>query len=184
MGKDPTDRVLEADASELPELFEAGGIGKLSARLQSMPLAGDSFLVQGEAQGKLRVECGRCLDKLEQPFEAHFNLLVEKRKETGLEWLDDEDGGVTDYQARIGPDVVEIPLDHIIAEQVLLNYNLHPLPALDPQLRCVQCGLQAHVAEEPKKADRVDPRWIKLKSLKDEASGDKDANPSGRKPQG
>ena len=161
----PKEFVLEADASAIPGLAEAGGRGLVSARLTATPLAGDSALIRGEIRGNLRLDCGRCLEILEQPFAVKFNLLAEKRDEAGLEWPEDFDGGVEDYQARLGPDVVDIPLEHIIAEQVLLNYNLHPLPALDALRRCVQCGRQSPETEARKKPDRVDPRWDKLKEF-------------------
>ena len=167
LGKESQDIDLEAQASELQELAEAGGTGKVRARLHVSPLAGDNYLVQGQARGLLNLDCGRCLDKVDQSFVAQFNLIIEKRKEKGLDWVEDEDQGVEDYQVRIGPDVMDIPLDHVIAEQVLLNYNLHPLPPLDALNCCVQCGRLAPVAGETKRADRVDPRWSGLKALKE-----------------
>ncbi len=166
-GSEPLDIDLEAQASELPELAETGGIGLVRVQVQVSPLAGDAYLARGEARGKLSLDCGRCLDKLEQPFTAQFNLLIEKRKEKGLEWGENEDQGVEDYQVRVGPDVMDIPIDFIIVEQVLLNYNLHPLPALDAKNSCVQCGRQGPMAGEEKKTDRVDPRWGALKALKE-----------------
>ena len=72
-----------------------------------------------------------------------------------------------DYQAKLGPDVTEVPLNAIIAEQVVLNYNLHPLPDVDAAGRCVQCGRPAVLANPPKKEVGVDPRWAKLENLKD-----------------
>ncbi len=161
-------QVLEAEASASQELVDAGGVGQVTARVDSTPLAGEAVLVRGVAQGRLAGDCGRCLENLEQPFEVRFNLLLEKRTASGLEWGEEaEDAGVEDYRALLGPDVTDISLDHMIAEQVLLNYNLHPLPALDAQQRCVQCGKLAPGAVETRKADRVDPRWSRLKSLRD-----------------
>jgi uncharacterized metal-binding protein YceD (DUF177 family) len=165
LGNEPKDIDLEAEASELPELSEAGGVGKVRVQLEVSPLAGDAHLVRGLARGGLSLDCGRCLEKLEQPFKTQFNLLIEKRKEKGLEWSDNEEQGIEDYQVRIGPDIMDIPLDAIIVEQVLLNYNLHPLPALDAKNCCVQCGKQAPTVGGVKKKDRVDPRWGALKAL-------------------
>ena len=129
----PKELNLEADASTLPELAAAGGGGPVSVQLRISPLAGDSTLIQGEARGSLSLDCGRCLEKIDQPFAVRFNLLAEKREDAGLEWAEELDAGAEDYPLRLGPDVTEIPLDHVVAEQVLLNYNLHPLPELDRQ---------------------------------------------------
>ena len=167
LGKEPVELDLEANASELPELLESGAIGKVHAHVDVTPLAEEIYLARGEVRGILSLDCGRCLDKLDQPFETQFNLLIGKRKEKGLDWLEDEDQGIEDYQVKLGPDVFDIPLDHIIAEQVILNYNLHPLPDLDAQNNCVKCGRPAPVIKEKKKTDRVDPRWAMLKALKE-----------------
>ena len=167
LGKEPVELDLEAEASELQELSETGAIGKVFAHLDVTPLHDDSYLARGEVRGILSLDCGRCLDKLDQPFRTEFNLLIGKRREKGLDWLEDEEQGVEDYQVKLGPDILDIPLDHIIAEQVILNYNLHPLPDLDAQNNCVKCGRPAPVIQETKKTDRVDPRWATLKTLKE-----------------
>jgi uncharacterized protein len=166
LGQEPQTLKLEEDASQVPELAESGVDGTFRATLDIIPLAGDSHLVQGKAEGMLAVECGRCLEPFKQPFSLKFNLLMDRKDSTGLEWADDEDQGVEDYQVHLGPDVTEVPLDSMIAEQVVLNYNLHPLPDLDEAGRCVQCGRPAPTVEEPKKAEGVDPRWAKLGNLK------------------
>ena len=166
LGNEPNELDLEANASELQELAETGGTGKVAVHLDVTPMSDGIYLVRGVARGTLSPECGRCLDKLEETFKTKFNLLINKRKEKGLEWLEDDEQGVEDYQVRVGPDVFDIPLDHIIAEQVILNYNLHPLPDLDARNNCVKCGRSAVMAEEKKTADRVDPRWATLEALK------------------
>ena len=166
LGKDPQTLHSEEDASQVPELNDAGVTGSFGADLEIIPLANDSFLVQGKAQGQLNVECGRCLEPFNQSFSLKFNILMDRKESTGVEWVDDEDQGVEDYQAHLGPDVTEVSLDSVIAEQVVLNYNLHPLPDLDEAGRCVQCGRPAPKVEEPKKAEGIDPRWAKLENLK------------------
>jgi uncharacterized protein len=116
-------------------------------------------------KGTISLDCGRCLDKLTGTFQVKIRILIEKREEQGLEWDENDDLGIEEYLVRIGPDIQEIPLEHLIAEQIILNYNLNPLPTLDEKDRCIQCGRQAFQAEAVRK-DRVDPRWEKLQSLK------------------
>lgn len=66
----------------------------------------------------------------------------------------------------MGPDVTDVPLEHLIAEQIILNYNLNPLPSLDEKNRCLQCGRTAFIPGPEVRKDRVDPRWEKLQGLK------------------
>lgn len=118
-------------------------------------------------RGSISLDCGRCLEKLTGAFEVRVRLLIEQKDEQGLEWIEDEDQGIEEYLVRLGPDVTDIPLEHPIAEQIILNYNLNPLPSLDEKNRCVQCGRSNFTAEpQARKKDRVDPRWEKLQGLR------------------
>lgn len=125
-------------------------------------------------RGTISLDCGRCLEKLTGAFEVKIRLLVEKKESQGLEWVEDEGIGVDEYLAKVGPDVLDIPLEHLVAEQIILNYNLNPLPTLDDKDKCIQCGRQAFRADPPTRKDRVDPRWEKLKELKPRDDADKD----------
>jgi len=171
LGRDPSSLELTADTATTPELAETGATGVLTARLDITPLDGDSHLVQGSVSGTLAGECGRCLEPVLMPFSVDLNLLLDRQDPVGIAWVDDENQGVEDYQAHLGPDVTEIPLASIIAEQVLLNYNLHPLPDLDAAGRCVMCGRTAPSAPVPKKAEGVDPRWAKLQNIQNSGGG-------------
>lgn len=180
-GKEPHHLDVEAESAEFPELTEIGVVGKMGLHVDVTPLAGDSHLVQGEVAGRLSVECGRCLEPFEQAFSTRFNLLLDRKDSTGVAWVEDEDQGVEDYQAHLGPDVTEIPLQSVIVEQLLLNYNFHPLPELDAAGCCVQCGRPAPTAQLPKKAEGVDPRWAKLENLKGESPVNGSAKPGSKK---
>jgi uncharacterized protein len=122
-------------------------------------------LVDMTIRGSITLDCGRCLDKLTGAFQVKVRILIEKKEKQGLEWDENDDLGIEEYLVRIGPDVQEIPLEHMIAEQIILNYNLNPLPSLDEKDRCIQCGRQAFQAEAARK-DKMDPRWEKLQQLK------------------
>jgi len=151
-------------SEDLPELFELGCSGPLEATAKAVPTL-THLLVDMTVRGSITLDCGRCLEKLTGAFRVKLRILVEKREEQGLEWDENDDLGIEEYLVRIGPDVQEIPLEHLIAEQIILNYNLNPLPSLDEKDRCIQCGRQAFQAEAVRK-DRVDPRWEKLQGLK------------------
>jgi uncharacterized protein len=116
-------------------------------------------------RGSITLDCGRCLDKLTGAFQVKVRILIEKKDKQGLEWDETDDLGIEEYLVRIGPDVQEIPLEHVIAEQIILNYNMNPLPSLDEKDRCIQCGRQAFQAEAVRKT-KMDPRWEKLQQLK------------------
>jgi uncharacterized protein len=123
------------------------------------------LLMDMQVRGSISLDCGRCLDKLTGAFQVKVRILIEKKDKQGLEWDENDDLGIEEYLVRIGPDVQEIPLEHMIAEQIILNYNMNPLPSLDEKDRCIQCGRQAFQAEAVRK-DKVDPRWEKLQKLK------------------
>ncbi len=166
LGKEPQTIELEADSADFEEFSDSGMKGKVGVRLEVTPMAGDSYLVQGRATGSMDAECARCVEPFTQPFSVDFNLLMDRKDSVGTEWVEDEDQGVEDYQVRLGPDVTEVSLHSMIAEQVILNYNSQPLPELDAAGRCVQCGRPAPVAPEPKQDKAPDPRWEKLAGLK------------------
>ncbi|MDB5105372.1 MAG: Large ribosomal subunit accumulation protein YceD [Fibrobacteres bacterium] len=137
-------------------------------------------------RGSITLDCGRCLDKLTGAFAVKLRLLVEKKDSQGLEWEEDEGLGIEEYLVKIGPDIQEIPLEHLIAEQIILNYNLNPLPSLDEKDRCIQCNRQAFQAEAVRRdKDKVDPRWQKLQALKKPELDKPDADkPDQAKPKG
>jgi uncharacterized metal-binding protein YceD (DUF177 family) len=162
---DPLDKVLTADAEDMAELFELGCTGQITAHTLCHPM-GPSILIEIKVRGTITVDCGRCLDPLTGAFELPIRLLIEKQDQGGLEWLEAEAGGVEEYVAKMGPEVLEIPLEHLIAEQIILNYNLHPLPTLDESNRCLQCGRNPVTETRMDRAPNSDPRWDKLKSMK------------------
>lgn len=186
LGQDPSTINLEEDSAQAPRLADAGATGVVAVTLDVTPMDGDTHLVRGEVSGTLAAECGRCLEPVRLPFSVNFNLLLDRQDRVGITWAEDDDQGVEDYQAHLGPDVTEIPLDEIIAEQVLLNYNLHPLPDMDAAGCCVLCGRPAPTVPEPKKAEGVDPRWAKLQDIQGVKNGSPadGTTPGKRKPAG
>jgi uncharacterized metal-binding protein YceD (DUF177 family) len=147
-------------------LVELGCSGELTAKVKCVPTL-THLMMDLAVRGSITLDCGRCLDKLTGTFAVKLRLLVEKKDAQGLEWEEDEGLAIEEYLVKIGPDVQEIPLEHLIAEQIILNYNLNPLPSLDEKDRCIQCNRQAFQAEAVRRdKDKVDPRWEKLQALK------------------
>lgn len=172
IGQEPSHFELQGRSEELPELLELGCSGELFSKVKAVPTL-TAILADLVVRGTISLDCGRCLEKLTGAFEVKIRLLIEKKESQGLEWVEDEGLGTDEYLAKVGPDVLEIPLEHLVAEQILLNYNLNPLPTLDEKEKCIQCGRQAFRADPPPRKDRVDPRWEKLQQLKprDDAGG-------------
>jgi len=146
-------------------LLELGCSGPLTSKVKTVPTL-TATMVEMVVRGTISLDCGRCLEKLTGAFAIKLRILVETKDSQGFEWVEDEGLGVDEYLARVGPDVLDIPLEHLIAEQIILNYNLNPMPTLDDKDKCIQCGRQAFQADAPPKKDRVDPRWEKLQELK------------------
>jgi len=170
IGTETAEFQIQGQSEELPELLELGCAGPLTAKVRSVPTV-TSLLVEMAVRGSISLDCARCLDKLTGAFEVRLRILVERKEEQGLEWMEDGDQAIEEYVVRIGPDVMEIPLEHAVAEQIILNYNLHPLPSLDEKNKCLQCGRESVPVITPIPKDRVDPRWEKLQALKRPDSG-------------
>ena len=173
IGQEPGTLELTGQSEDLPELLELGCSGPLTSKIKTVPTL-TATLAEMVVRGTISLDCGRCLEKLTGAFEVKLRLLVEKKDSQGLEWVEDEGLGVDEYLAKVGPDVLDIPLEHLVAEQIILNYNLNPMPTLDDKDKCIQCGRQAFRAEAPPKKDRVDPRWEKLQELKRRDDAGKD----------
>lgn len=156
---------LLGQSEELPELLALGCSGPLTSRVKMVPTLTATY-ADMVVRGTISLDCGRCLEKLTGAYEVKLRVLIEKKDQQGLEWVEDEGLAVDEYLVKAGPDVLDIPLEHLIAEQIILNYNLNPMPTLDDKDKCIQCGRQAFRAEAPPRKDRVDPRWEKLQQLK------------------
>ncbi len=166
IGKEATDFLIQGLSEDLPELVELGCGGEITAQAKAIPTL-THLLVELVVRGTISLDCGRCLDKLTGEYRVKLRLLVEKKEDQGLEWDENNDLGIEEYLVKIGPDIQEIPLEHLIAEQIILNYNLNPLPTLDEKDKCIQCGRQKFQAEAVRKdKNKIDPRWEKLQALK------------------
>ena len=165
IGTESAEFQLQGQSEDLPELVELGCSGTLTAQVKAVPTL-THLLVELSVRGTIAAACGRCLDPLSGQYAVKLRLLVEKKDEQGLEWIEEGDQAIEEYVVKAGPDVDDIPLEHLIAEQIILNYNLNPLPPFDAKNKCVQCGRQAYQAETPDRTRQVDPRWEKLQALK------------------
>ena len=120
------------------------------------------FRVQGRATTRLMLECGRCLDAMEVPVDARFELRYvpqeQNRGEDEREIV--EDDLTTAFYREGALDVVDM-----LREQFQLALPMKPLCAESCRGLCPECGANLNRATcgcEPK---WVDPRLEPLKAL-------------------
>ncbi len=120
------------------------------------------FRVQGRATTRLMLECGRCLDAMEVPVDARFELRyvpqADNRGEDEREIV--EDDLTTAFYREGALDVVDM-----LREQFQLALPMKPLCAESCRGLCPECGANLNRANcgcEPK---WVDPRLEPLKAL-------------------
>src|SRR4029079_18267429 len=97
----------------------------------------DVFRVQGRATTRLVLECGRCLDEIEVPVDARFELRyvpqVENEAESDREI--GEDDLTTSFYQEGSLDVIEM-----LREQFELALPMKPLCAESCRGICAECG--------------------------------------------
>ncbi|TNY36090.1 YceD family protein [Thermomonospora catenispora] len=128
---------------------------ELDLRLESVL---EGILVTGTARMPLTGECARCLDPLEEDFEADFQeLFVYPDTRSGGEAEEDEH--------RIEGDAID--LEPVLRDTVVLALPLSPLCRDDCPGLCPDCGARLADVEPGHRHDTVDPRWAALRDLTD-----------------
>ena len=120
------------------------------------------FRVQGRAMTRLMLECGRCLDAMEVPVDARFELrYVPQEQNRGEDEREIAEDDLTTAFYREGTlDVVDM-----LREQFQLALPMKPLCAESCRGLCPECGAnlnRGNCACDPK---WVDPRLEPLKAL-------------------
>lgn len=111
-------------------------------------------------KGTLQAECVRCLDNLEIPVDAHYNLLVRQVEHPNHE-DDDEDA------IHIGVTASDIDLEPQLYDFLSLQVPLNPVHAdnADGEPSCT--GEVTKLIQRPEPpASEEDGRWDALKNLK------------------
>ncbi len=163
---------LISPIKELPELQKLGCEGPVTAKI-SVHVVSSVIWLDVKVQGTISLDCGRCLEKLTGAFRVALKVSLEKKTTVGLEWIEGDGQSVDEYGAKMGPDVTEVPLEHLIVEQILLNYNPYPLPTIGEDSKCIQCSRVFLPPAASASDKKMDPRWEKLMSLKKHADNDK-----------
>ncbi len=156
----------EYSLGDFPELKNLGCEEPVLAQIDVNPL-GDSIWLQIRFSGKFGRSCGRCLESIPSEYSLKTMLQLEKKSDTGAEWLDDDVNGVDEYHLKIGPDVRDFSLEDMLREQLLLQFGFDLLPDLNSDGVCLVCNKKPFKLSELRGTEeKPDPRWEKLKKLK------------------
>jgi len=129
-------------------------------------IMGGSWWITAQIKGNFAFECLRCGYPLPSEFSLPIKVLVSRKGETGLNWTDNDGLDWNEYEVEIGPDILEIPLDEIVLEQIILNNNATNAPE-NLQNSCPGCENSKDFNYNCTEPNEIDPRWNKLKSLRD-----------------
>jgi len=100
----------------------------------------NEILLQGEINGKLKLECSLCLEEIWQPIK--INLCASYPSTQELIDIDDE-----------------------VKQLVVLNIPVKPLCKDDCKGICVVCGKNKNISDCACSHETHDPRWGKLKLI-------------------
>lgn len=136
--------------------------GPVQANLKVI-VSDDRFVVQGTVEGGLTLTCCRCARGF--PWDVKKSFSVEywpdsSEEESEVE-LDYEDLDVGFYFGD------QFDLRDVILEQLLIDIPMKPICREDCKGLCEQCGADLNVEQCSCSADRVDPRFEALRSIRD-----------------
>lgn len=124
--------------------------------------SGSAVRVTGRAVTTLRLECGRCLNEFEMPFDATFELLYVPQAEaaSGADREIEDDDLATSVYREGSLDVVDM-----LREQFQLALPMKPLCAESCRGLCPECGANLNRTECGCQPTWDDPRLAPLKGL-------------------
>jgi uncharacterized protein len=154
--------VVDASISADDGLWEGTDlrwVGDVSVELR-VTLAGTGEVVaRGQARGRLRQECRRCLSLVETDVSEELTMVFVA---DGTE--DGEESGAYTFESKSS----ELELGEAVREELVLAIN--PYVVCDPECRglCPKCGANLNEGECDCTEEETDPRWAALRDLKSE----------------
>jgi uncharacterized protein len=125
-------------------------------------VAGAEVFVNGHIETRAQVECDRCLQQVDAPVNADFEL----QYITGTEYASSETAELTENDLSVSVfDGDAIDVDEIVKEQILLAVPTRMLCRPDCKGICPNCGVDQNTGECACSTEEVDPRWAALKNL-------------------
>ena len=155
--------VLEAAVPSDDPLWEGMGFtfdGPVDLTLRGLSSGTGEVVVRGTMKGRLRRQCRRCLEPVEDRLDEEVTMVFQPSDEPGAE----EDG-----DARLfDPEAAELDLSEAVREEVILAID--PYVVCEPECKglCPMCGVDLNEDSCGCARDEADPRWDALRALKEE----------------
>lgn len=130
----------------------------LTVELSVIPENSNRWLLTGTLSGVQVLECSRSLEPFDHPFETPISFWVELVPGLAGQELDDSDDETFGFRVSFAQDHVDVT--ECIRQLVILQEPINPVKD-DPDKDFVW------EAGEKSEAPKEDPRWEKLKALKD-----------------
>lgn len=130
----------------------------LSVELSVVPEGSNKWFLTGTLFGVQILECSRSLELFDSPFETPIGFWVELIPGLAEQELDDSDDETFGFRVPATQDYVDVT--ECVRQLVILQEPLHPVKD-DPDKDFVW------EAGEKSEVPGGDPRWEKLKALKD-----------------
>ena len=143
---------LDTAACGCPELSLVGPVSFRGVMENAAPY----LELNGEVEGKIRLECSRCL----APFEQEITAQVAEAYTNRPEALDPEDADAVSF---FEGDFIDI--GPALVKAIFLELPMHPLCRPDCRGICPQCGADLNQTECSCKDNTIDIRMAGLKSL-------------------
>ncbi len=163
------DVALEPGAVDLGDEAEQEGLLAASGRAEVLhehrgpkEIVSDIRL-KGRFQGKFDVKCARCLEPVEVPLEAEYDLIFRPAEVDAVSG----ERSITAPETEIGYyEGDSLLLEDVLREQVLLSLPVRTLCKPDCKGLCPHCGENRNLNECTCAERETDPRWGALGDLR------------------
>ncbi len=146
------------DVSDAGVFEELRVKGDLDAELTVSPESSNRWLLAGTLSGVQVLECSRTLELFDSPFETPIHFWVELVPGLAGQELDDSDDEIFGFRVPQSQNYVDVT--ECVRQLVILQEPLHPVKDNPDREFVWEAGEKSEVPKE-------DPRWEKLKALKD-----------------
>ena len=163
---------LEGGKSNFAHVYQPEDLNPVDERISlnepatvtgKVRLTGNEVFVNGHVDTRARVECDRCLQPVETPVDADFEL----EYITGSEYESGNVAELTEAEMSVAVfDGKAIDVDEIVKEQVVLAVPTRMLCREDCKGICPECGTDRNTGDCSCTTEDIDPRWAALKNLK------------------
>lgn len=119
--------------------------------------------LKGSYEGRFQVPCARCLEPVEIPLQADFDLIF---RPLGAD-ADAPERSITPPETEIGYYQKDsLALEDVLREQVLLSLPVRTLCKPDCKGLCPRCGANRNIQSCSCDEGPSDPRWEALAGLR------------------